>query len=472
MVSSGELQAGRNVKTIVIVVAIVAVLGAAVVIIILPPPQVGEQTLTILTRHDTSIQSVFETAFLATDFAKQNNIKDIMWKTQAGSYWKQVIDGGGVDVLWGGGPTLFDQMQRDDHLQSLNSTHMLTVLARVPNEIAGADMKRNNTEGQTIWVAAAISSFGFTINKAFLTDYGLPTPETWTDLADPIWGSILPTATIAMGNAPATTSNTRIYEIMTQGMGWNNGWVNLARMAGSARLYQGSVETQSAAETEQVGVAMSIDYYGLSSQVNNPDCEYVLPVNQTIVNGDPIAIVKDTPKLTLAEGFLDFILSAEGQAYWFNPGINRMPVLAEAFLTERGLLHPDLYAVFNKTLANQGIDFNDTLSLLTNAAFIYYFESVFNDAHDKLQTTWKAMVDAYYATNITLPELDMLAAKMGTPVNVTVDLIEHQFTIEYATEINNDILTSDIFRYNMKTLWTAAANAQYDLVLAELLSMI
>lgn len=471
MVSSGELQAGHNVKAIVVVFIIVAVIGVAAVVVMLPPPQVGEQTITILTRHDTSIQSVFETAFLATDFAKQNNIADIMWKTQAGSYWKQVIDAGGVDVLWGGGPTLFDQMERDGHLGPLNSTHMLSVLARVPNEIAGADMKRNNSEGQTIWVAAAISSFGFTINKAFLTDYGLPTPKTWTDLAEPIWGSILPTATIAMGNAPATTSNTRIYEIMTQGLGWNAGWVNLARMAGSARLYQGSVETQAAVETEQVGVGMSIDYYGLSSQVNNPDCEYVLPENKTIVNGDPIAIVNGTSKLKLAEGFLDFILSAEGQAYWFNPGINRMPVLADAFLTERGLLHPDLYAVFNNTLANKGIDFNDTLSLLTNAAFIYYFESVFNDAHDKLQTTWKAIVDAYLAANITLPELDMLATKMGTPVNVTVDSTEHQFTVEYAIEINNDILMYDVFRYNMKTLWTAAANAQYDAVLAELISM-
>ncbi len=471
--SSGELQAGRNVKMIIIVVVIVGILGVAAVVTVLTPPQQNAgQTLTILTRHDTSIQSVYEEAFLATDFAKANNIKDIMWKTQDGAFWDQVVKAGGVDVLWGGGPTLFDQMQRDGNLEPLNSTHMLSVLARVPNEIAGADMKRNNTENQTIWVAAAISSFGFTINKAFLSAYGLPTPKNWTDLAQPIWGSLLPTATIAMGDAPRTTSNTRIYEIMTQGMGWNAGWVNLARMAGSARLYTGSVETQAGVENQQVGVGMSIDYYGYSSQVNNPQCQYVLPENQTIVNGDPIAIAKGTSKLALAEGFVDFVLSAEGQAYWFTAGINRMPVLESAFQTATGKLHPDLYAAFNKTVTNHGIDFNDTLSLLTNAAYIFYFEAVFNNAHDKLEATWKALVDAYYKGNITPTQLDMLATKMGTPVNVTVDSTVHQFTIPYATQINDNILNNDVFRYNMQTLWTAAANAQYDAVYAELLSMI
>jgi ABC-type Fe3+ transport system substrate-binding protein len=279
-------------------------------------------------------------------------------------------------------------------------------------------MKRRDGNSDVIWVAAAISTFGFTVNHAFLDDHSLPTPNNWTHLAQPIWGSLLPTATIAMGNAPFTTSNTRIYEIITQGMGWEAGWVTMARMAGSARLYPGSVQTQAAVENQEVGVSMSIDFYGYNTQANNPDCEYIIPEGETIVNGDPIAMVKDTPKKDLAEGFIDFVLSPEGQAAWLSPGVSRMPVLGSAFLTPYGLNFPDLYSTYNDTIATSGIVFDDILSLEINTAFTSYFEAVFNDAHDNLALLWEALVDAYYATDITLAQLNNWSIYMGRPVTI------------------------------------------------------
>jgi ABC-type Fe3+ transport system substrate-binding protein len=470
LMASGEFETGRNMTHIIIAVAVIGIIGVAGVVLVLNPfgGTTPGQTITILTRHDVAITAAYETAFLASDIARENHITSIVWKSQDGGFWDDVIAAGGVDVLWGGGPTLFDQMQRDGNLQPLNSTKMLGILDRVPDEIAGADMKRLNGNGDVVWVAAAISTFGFTVNHAFLDAHGLPTPNNWTHLAQPIWGSLLPTATIAMGNAPKTTSNTRIYEIITQGMGWNAGWVTLARMAGSARLYQGSVETQAAVENQEVGVAMSIDFYGYSTQENNPDCEYILPENESIVNGDPIAIVKDTPKMALAEAFLDYVLSAEGQAIWFTPGVNRMPVLESAFQTPVGLTKSSLYEFFNLTKENVGVDFNDTLSLEINAALIAYFEAVFNDAHDNLELCWSALVDAYYASDITLTQLNTWATMMGTPVNVTYQATSRQFTEDFAKEINNDMIYSDSFHYNMQTAWTAAANVQYLATLADL----
>jgi ABC-type Fe3+ transport system substrate-binding protein len=146
---------------------------------------------------------------LASEFAVSHQITDVIWKTPSAEFWDDLIDLGQVDVCWGGGPTLFDQLNRDNRLAPLNSSLMLEVAARVPDTIAGANMKRNNTHGDTVWIAAAISSFGFTVNHAFLDEYGLPVPHTWTDLANVTYGSLLPaTPTIAMGNAPDTTSNT------------------------------------------------------------------------------------------------------------------------------------------------------------------------------------------------------------------------------------------------------------------------
>jgi ABC-type Fe3+ transport system substrate-binding protein len=472
---ASEFETGRNMKNIIIAVVVISIIGVAGVVIVLNPfggTTGPTESITVLTRHDVAIMTAYETAFLASDIAQEYNIGDIVWRTQDGGFWDDVIAAGGVDVLWGGGPTLFDQMQRDGNLEPLTSAKMLDVLDRVPDEIAGADMKRRDGNNDVVWCAAAISTFGFTVNHAFLDAFSLPTPNNWTHLAQPLWGSLLPTATIAMGNAPKTTSNTRIYEIITQGMGWENGWVTLARMAGSARLYQGSVETQAAAENQDVGVSMSIDFYGYSTQANNPDCEYILPEGESIVNGDPIAIVKDTPKMDLAEAFLDYVLSAEGQAVWFQPGVNRMPVLESAFQTPAGLEKEDLYEFFNRTKTTTGVDFNDTLSLEINAAFISYFEAVFNDAHDNLVLCWDALVTAYYDSDITLEQLNDWAVMMGKPVNVTHDATLRQFTVDFAKEINNDMIYDSGFANTMQTQWTAAANAQYLATLADLNSFL
>jgi hypothetical protein len=252
-------------------------------------------------------------------------------------------------------------------------------------------------------------------------------------------------------------------------MGWDNGWTTMARMAGSARMYQSSVDTQAAVENRAVGVSMSIDFYGYSTMSRYPDTEYIIPEGESIVNGDPIAIAHNTDKQELAEGFLDYVLSAEGQAVWFTEGVNRMPVMEEAFDTPTGQDETLLYEMFNLTRDNVGIDFDDSLSLQINTAFILYFDSVFNDAHDKLATTWGALVSAYNASQITLEQLDTFASQMGEPVTVNIDGEDKKFTLEYAKEINDE---STSFFNDIQVLWTTAANAQYDQVLADLNTLI
>lgn len=472
-----EFETTRNTKTIMIAVVVIVVVavGGVVGITLLggggtttTTTEPTGETLTVLTRHDVAIHSVYEPAFLASDLAQELGITDILWKTPSGEFWDDLLDLGEVDVCWGGGPTLFDQLMRDGYLMSLNNTYMLEVADRVPDTIAATDMKRVY-EGDLVWIAAAISTFGFTVNHQFLDDYDLPTPASWTDLAGPIYGQGLPnTRTIAMGNAPDTTSNTRIYEIITQGMGWEDGWTTIARMAGSANIYPGSVETQQAAERGQVGISMSIDFYGYLSQFANPDCEYILPEGQSIVNGDPIAIAASTAHVDYAEAFVDFVLSAEGQALWLDDSIRRMPVMEEAFLEPSAAGATDLYAVYNQTKATTGIEFNDTLSLELNAALINYFESVFTDAHTELRATWGAIVHAFYDEKINATQLDYYASLMGAPVTAEDPdtAVDEEFTLAYAKSINDKMIYDSDFSSQIKLAWTTAAKAQYNDVLA------
>ncbi|MHA1882757.1 MAG: ABC transporter substrate-binding protein [Candidatus Thorarchaeota archaeon] len=440
-----------------------------------PTPDPTVESLTILTRYDTSVQSVFETVFLASDYAIENGINGIQWRTVAAEYWDDIIEAGTADICWGGGPTLFDELMTDNNLLDLNSTLMQEVQDRIPDSIAGSDMKRLNDTDHLVWIAAAISTCGFTVNHQFLDDKGLPIPDTWTDLANATYGQFLKAIpTIAMGNAPDTTSNTRIYEIITQGIGWEEGWATMARMAGSAQIYAGSVETQSAVETGAVGISMSIDFYGYQTQYRNPDCEYIIPVGQSIVNGNPIAIPISTSNRESSEAFLNFVLSADGQALWLDSTIRRMPIMEEAFHTPVGLAATDLYSVFNQTIKNVGIDFDEDISSQINTAFASYFESVYNDAHDELVNCWGALIDAYLDATITLAEFNLFADVMGALVIIedpNTSVIE-EFTLDYAISINGDMISNSTYYNAVQNAWTSSAIAQYAAVLASLSALI
>lgn len=427
-------------------------------------------TLVILTRHDTTIWEGFEGPFLASDFAKQNGVTDIEWLQPDASFWKQVIERGDkpVDVAWGGGPTLFDQLVRDNLLSPLDDPSLLQTVDGISDTIGGAPMKRKDASGQIVWVAAAISSFGFTVNHDFLRRYNLPAPQKWEDLASVEYAKLLPTASISMGNAPQTTSNTRIYEIILQAFGWEKGWSIMARMAGNSQIYSGSVETQQAVEIGEVGVGMSIDFYGYTTQLRNPSTEYVLPEGQSIINGDPIALAKSTQHKQAAQAFINFVLSPEGQSLWLSEKVNRMPVRAEAFQTELGKKRPDLERVYQKTIANIGIPFEDPLALSYEASIRTYFQAVFTDAHAELVAAWKAIVEAKTAGRINDQQLEQLAARLGGPVKWTQDGKDYTFTLEYAQSINSQMLSDAAFSNMMLSIWRNAAITMYNQILSQL----
>ena len=225
-----------------------------------PPPTSQTKELVIITRHDSSIQNLFEQAYLASDYAKRYNITSVRFLETPVGYWSATIKHGGVDVAWGGGPTLFNQMLQLGLLQPITGTEALAVVNTLPRVLGTAVMRIDDSQGNPLWVAAAISSFGFTTNNVFLRRYNLSEPLRWADLASPNFNRDFPT--IAIAKPSLSTSHTRIYSIMLQAFGWDTGWSMLDRIAANGRIYDGSVESQTAVETGEVGVSVSIDYYG------------------------------------------------------------------------------------------------------------------------------------------------------------------------------------------------------------------
>lgn len=284
-------------------------------------------TLTIVTRHDATIQYKVKQLFLQSDIAKQYNIEDIKFIGVPESLWPSYIEKG-ADVGWGGGPTLFDNMYRMGYLAPITDQKILDLIGnQIPEELAGMPMVRKNGS-QVYWIAAALSSFGFTVNKEVLNKQGLPFPNKWEDIASPDWARDPQMYGIA--DPTRSTSNTRIYQIILQAFGWDEGWRIMTLIAANSKVYEASDAVRDAVINGEIAAGNTIDFYGYTAMKQNPNCVYVIPAGESIINGDPIALLKYSKHPEAAQAFIYWVLT-EGQAVWMSPEINRLPINAEVF---------------------------------------------------------------------------------------------------------------------------------------------
>lgn len=425
-------------------------------------------TLKIISRHSSTIWLLARESFLNSDIAKQYNVVELEFIGPNPVLWKRTIESvGDLDLAWGGGPTLFDELYSYGLLAPITDKETLAVIDELPDEFGGAPMKRFDDAGNLVWVASAISSFGFIVNEPVLESWGLPYPKLWEDLASPEFGKLLPKPTIAYARPTTSTSHTRIYEIILQKFGWEKGWAILACMAANGRPYGGSVEALSAVESGEVSVSIAIDFYGYSAEVQFPGTKYVLPFNESIVNGDPIALLKTSKHPDAAQAFIRWMLSIEGQKIWLDTRVNRMPVREDVFKTPEGKKRLDLYKNYNVTKANIGIPFNDTLALSYEYAMRYYFDAVFADVHPDLVAAWKLIVSKYLNGEIDREELEYWMLELGKPLSWEENGKTYTFTMEFAQKINKSLLNSEVASKYQK-IWREAARARYQSIIQRL----
>ena len=440
-----------------------------------PPPQQppAEQiTLYVISRHPTDILVRARKDFLESDIAKKFNVVDIKTIVIPPGLWKSYIESGKADVAWGGGPTLFDFLYQEGLLEPLTLDIALQAASEVPDEVAGMPMKRRDEQGRIYWVAAAIASFGFTVNHDRLKDYGLSAPERWSDLASPTIGKPLVELgepALGIADPTASTSNTRMYEIILQKYGWEEGWKVLTLMAANAIIYPGSGDVRDAVIRGDVAVGITIDFYGYTAHLVNPVCEYIIPRGETIVNGDPIAVVKGSKHPEAAQAFLAWVLT-EGQKIWLDKNINRLPANPKVFETPEGQERKDLYDAYQSALKTKGIPFNDTLALLYEQVMQWYFKATLIDINDYLKDAWKAILTKYFEGKIGDKELEEYIAKLGA-------LIEFEdpgtgekvlFTEKYAISIRDKFISDPAFKDALLSAWKRAALEKYQQIVKEL----
>lgn len=414
--------------------------------------------------------------FLNSNIAKKYNIVNIVFLPVNAEQWPEYIKnaiskGNGIDVAWGGGPTLFNLIDDQGLIEPLNESKIpefslvKAELKKIPQTIAGAPTYKVGSDGLIHWIGASISSFGFTVNKDLLSKYGLPLPQKWSDLGNPVYAKTLPAVPL-VGTADPTmsTSNTRMFEIILQAYGWDAGWRALTLLAANAKIYSGSSDVRDAVIRGDIAVGTTIDFYGYTAQQQNPSCLYIIPSGESIVNADPIAVLKGARHPREAAVFVAWVLNETGgQLVWLDSNINRLPINPLVFNTPQGSQRPDLKKALEDVQKAGGISFNETLSSLWVTAVIDYFKATLVDAHDDLQPVWAQIAQAYLNGKISKDQFNRLVDSLTAPITFTDPLTKTKttFTLDYAIKISSYLGSNPSIYQDLMNQWREAARQRY-----------
>ena len=360
-----------------------------------------EDRLVILSPHWEGIRSEFGWGFKDRYRARTGRDVKVEWLDVGGgtgtilrfvkSEFSKNPAGIGVDLFFGGGIDPFVELTR------LGLTYPYRLpdeqLEQIGKTIGGIPIYDPDCH----WYGAALSGFGIIYNRVVLDLIGLPEPKTWEDLGD----SRLLTW-VGSGDPRGSGAVHMTYEIILQAYGWEKGWEIITGLGANVRNFvAGSSQTPKDVAVGEVAYGMSIDFYAWAqaNEAGSDKIGYVMPEDLTVVNPDAIAILRGAPNLKVAEAFVDFVMSEEGQKLWLLRIGN--PEGPKKFQLDRFSVMPNLY---DKVLGNTNISVNP---FRWRSSFRYDSEkgsrrwSVINDligvmiidSHAQLVEAWKKVIE-------------------------------------------------------------------------------
>lgn len=303
--------------------------------------------LVVISPHRKSIQNEFIPAFQGWYKATFGKTVSVDWLDQGGSTddikfikarFATNPKTAYIDVFWGGGTTIHTELADKRWVETLNLSP--TLKAQIPASAGGIPL--SNREGT--FVAQALSSFGIFYNRRILSIEHLPEPVTWEILADPKMNDKI-VLTDARKSGTASVMN----HVILASFGWERGFQILTAMAGNARQFTpSSSDVIKSIVAGEAAATLAIDFYALAKigELGGANLGFALPEGKTILEGDPVSILKGAPHRIVADRFVTFILSPEAQLLLILPKgspdgpkfetLGRMAVNTEAYKKSEG----------------------------------------------------------------------------------------------------------------------------------------
>jgi len=363
-------------------------------------PAADTDALVIYSAHSDEIMAEFTEGFQAWYRRETGRGIDVTWPDPGGGgtfILKRLQDkfhAGryDVDLAFGGG-MIFERMKELGMLEVCRLPE--DVLSAIPKTVAGQPLY----DPEFHWYGAAISTFGLIYNKTVIRDKGLPEVKDWETMADPRYAGL-----VGAGDASKSGSVRKAYDIILQAYGYEKGMAILVRMGANAREFSGSssdIPRNCAKGFLAVGPCIDFYAYRQMRSEGGDVLGFVAPSGLTVVNCDPIAILKNAPHRRAAERFVEFVMRPEGQRLWMLPagaadGPKRYTLSRLAVLPS---VHEEAAAkgsdVPFKPFAAKAADFYDAEKESTRQTVLAdYLRVALVENHTALTAAWKALIDA------------------------------------------------------------------------------
>jgi ABC-type Fe3+ transport system substrate-binding protein len=429
----------------------------------------GADHLVIYSPHSDEIRAEFETAFKDWYRAETGREVDVSWPDAGGTSQilkrlqdKFLAGRYDVDLVFGGG-AIYERMKQLGFLEPYRLPD--DVLSAIPPTVAGQPVY----DPEFHWYGAAISTFGLIYNKQIIADRHLPTPETWEAMADPKYFGF-----VGAGDPAKSGSVRKAYDIILQAYGYEKGMAILTRMGANAReFYASASDIPRACAKGEVAVGPCIDFYAQRQMLaeGGEGLGFVTPKGLTVVNCDPIGILKGAPNRHVAERFVEFVMRPEGQRLWMLPP--GAPGGPKKYALERLAVLPSLYG------PNAGArpamnpfelppaDFYDAakedarLSILPD-----YLRIALVENHELLRKAWQALIAAglppadvalLVQPLISEDEMSRLGREVWTPV-----LIPEGASPEERDRLAREEETRLRRKSDLETAWSETLRRRYE----------
>ncbi len=434
-------------------------------------PAADTDTLVLFSAHSEEIIAEFTPAFRAWYKQRTGRNVDMTWPDPGGGgsqVLKRLQDkfhAGryDVDVVFGGG-MIIQQMKQLGMLEPYRLPD--EVLSAVPKQVAGQPLY----DPAFHWYGAAVSTFGLIYSKTVLEDKGLPPVTYWATMADPRFFGL-----VGAGDPSKSASVRKAYDIILQAYGYEKGMSILVRMGGNAREFSGtSSEIPRGCAKGFLAVGPCIDFYAYRQMRSEGGDRlgFVAPPGLTVVNCDPIAILKKAPHRKVAEAFVEFVLTPPGQRLWMLPAgteggpktytLNRLAILPSVHkeAAAKG------YDVPFKPFTAPAADFYDAKAENALQTVLGdYLRVALVENHALLAKAWKRLVDAGLPAEgvgeLTRPlvsgdEMLRLGREVWRPVLIPDDASADERARLTRKEEQRQRTKSDI-----ETAWSKAFTARY-----------
>ena len=296
-----------------------------------------------------------------------------------------------MDVFFGGGQEPYYELADRGFAEPFRLPE--EILADLPESAAGIELRAPDLS----WYGAAISSFGILQNLRVQRLVGLPQVASWEELARP---DLL--GWVGAGDPRGSGSMHVMFESFLQARGWEEGWRLLTQMAGNVRRFDRvSSTTAKDAALGETAYALAIDFYAFAqvAAAGRSNLTFVLPRDFAAISPDGIAILRGAPNRELAERFVTYVMSEDGQKLWLLPrghpegpvrsSIERMPVRPGLYQRYRGVSNVEA----SPFELRNGFRYDARLAQQRRSVVATLIGALLVDTHDSLKVAWRAVLE-------------------------------------------------------------------------------